>query len=148
MPIDPKTQNEDGTWRKGVSGNPGGKHSRANFTKLLGELFTDELVAYMLFCKTHGINTNIDTNSGIVKLIEHPDVKKKFRKYLRKIKPNGKYDARTGHNVLSNKDQFEILKWLTEFKYGRAVQQINSEISTPENRKIQIEFIKPDSNES
>ena len=137
--IDPVTKK----WLKGTaSPNPGGRPNRKKFTKLLKELFTDEIISYMLFCKANGINTSLDHNKDIVKLISQPEVKNKFRKYLRKIKPNGKYDTRVNKSKLSERDQVDILKWVAEFAHGKSTQQIQTEVTLPEQTNININFVK------
>lgn len=148
MPIDPKTQNEDGTWKKGVCPNPSGRPNRANFTELLNNVFPDDHLAFLMFSKLYGLNTNTADCKNIIKLIDHVEVKKKFRKYLNKLKVKGKLGYREGWSKLSEKDQIDIVKWLFEHKYGKAPQQVNTEISTPEDRKISIEFVKPKKDES
>jgi hypothetical protein len=142
MPINPEIQNEDGTFKTGVSGNPGGKPSRANFTKLLNELFPDNLLGFMMLAKLNGISTNTTDVKNIINLIEQPEMKKKFRKYLNKMKINGKINYKSGWNKLPEKDQLSLIQWLIEFKYGKPVMQVNTEITTPEPISIKVEFIK------
>ena len=135
--IDPVTKQ----WQKGTpSPNPGGRPSRKKFTELLNKTFTDENIIFMLFAKSHGIDTNFSDAKNILKLIEDPCVNKRFRKYINKIKA-GKKDVRSKWNRLGENDQVSLMKWIAEQKIGRAVQQINAEI---DNKVTQVTVALPD----
>ncbi len=107
MALNPETQHPDGKWKKGgPSPNPSGGPSRKNFMGLLDKLFTDETISFILFSKLFGLNTNTTDCKNIIKLIDQPEVKTKFRKYLSKLKVNGKLNYKTGWNKLNEAETF------------------------------------------
>jgi len=143
MPIDPKNQNSDGTWIKGApSPNPSGRPNTQEFKKLLNKLFPDDQLMFLMFSKLYGININSVDCKNVIKLIDHKDVKARFRKYLNKLKVNGRVRYKDGWNKLNDKEQTDIVFKILDRKYGTPTQSINTEISTPEDKNINVKFIK------
>lgn len=142
MGINPETQNPDGTFLPGVSGNPSGRPDRKEFTKLLHKIFPDETILFQMMSELYGVDTNFATTKDVLKLIEDPSVKKRFRKYLNKIEKGKGPRGERFRTKLNNRDRILILQWLFEQKYGKAQQFTTTEITTPEDRTIKVEFVK------
>ena len=142
MAIDPETQHDDGKWKKGNSGNPSGRPNRKEWTKRLNQTFDDEHIINILYSKLHGMLPNPKDEKSIINLIKHPDAKKSFRTYVKKMRMSARKNARLGFNQLSDKDQVELLFKIINELHGKPVVLNNTEISTAGDTSINIEFIK------
>jgi len=129
-----------GRWLPGTSGNPHGFRNRSQFLKLLDEVFPDDYISFMMFAKMSGIKTDVSINKDILKFVNNPELKKRFRRYLNIIKDKLE-QAKKPDGKLSDRDKVEMLKWIYEQKYGKAKQHNIEEIKTKEPLQININFV-------
>ena len=120
MSIDPEKQNPDGTWKKGVSGNPAGRplKKRDKLDKLIEQFYGPE-------CEQIVVN--------MMEVAQYdPDVDFNNTEPSRKRFWKPKY---------TNQQVVDCRKFLFEHYYGRPFQESHTEISTPEDTNIHIKFV-------
>ena len=86
MTLNLEKRNPDGTWKKGISGNPSGKPNRSAFMKLLRETFGDDSreLIYLLSCQLYGIEPDLGTHvvrDKLAEIVDKSDFRTKKKKY-------------------------------------------------------------------
>lgn len=123
-------RDELGRFKKGYCQNPTGRPNRSKMTKMLRELFGDDgkELYYILISQIYGVDIeNVGIDNKIKDLL--PESKKKNWRNRVKI------DKRLAS---------DNAKWIIEQLFGKSIQHSfnETELSTPEDQKIEISFIK------
>jgi len=128
MAINPAIHNPDGTFKKGNQANPTGRPKRDKMITLLKELFGEdgkELI-YLLISQMYGVE--LDPNKIDKRLIDAlPKISKK----------RGMEHTKVDKALMSSNAKF-----LWEQLFGKAMVETKTELSTPYDTDIRVEFVK------